>query len=125
MTNASQRRELAQGEARSKIHWGAETEEVLELLRASYGIEGAEAEAIVADAVKSRRTAIRQKAAIALGFAGAGLAVSLAYFGIQGFVGFARIGVGPILMGLLGLSSLLMAARSVRRLLTGEASGSA
>lgn len=123
MNDENRRRELARGEATSKIHWGAEEDEVLELLHAHHGIEGAEAEAIIADAVKARSSAIRHKAAIGLAFAGVGLAVAITYFAIQAYVGFVAIGFGPILMGLLGLASLLMAARSARRLLTGEADG--
>ena len=123
MSDENRRRELARGEAKSKIHWGADTAEVLELLRATYGLEGAEADTIVAAAIKARKSAIRKKASIALLFAGVGLAVSVTYFFIQGSVGFVVIGFGPILMALLGLSSLLMAGRSARRLLTGDSSG--
>jgi hypothetical protein len=123
MTDDPKRRDIARGEAKSKIYWGADVEEVLEHLRANHGIEGEEADAVVADAVKARRSAIRKKAAIGFGFAVIGLAGSITYFAIQGFVGFMVIGFGPILMGLLGLACLSMAGRSVYRLLTGEASG--
>jgi hypothetical protein len=125
MSDDTKRRDLARGEATSKIHWGADVEEALELLRANYGIEGDEADAIIADAVKARKSAIRKKASIGLVFAAIGLAVSVTYFAIQGFVGIVVIGFGPILMALLGLASLAMVARSVHRLLTGEASGPA
>lgn len=119
------RRDLACGEAKSKIHWGAAVDEVLVLLRTNYDIEGDEADAIIADAVRARSSAIRKKAWIGFAFAAIGLAVSVTYFAIQRFVGFVVIGVGPILMGLLGFGSVLMAARSVRRILTGEAPGPA
>jgi hypothetical protein len=125
MKDEAKRRDIARGEARSKIHWGADVEDVLELLRADYGIEGDEADAIISDAVSARRSAIRKKASLALLFAAIGLAVSVTYFAIQGFVGFVVIGFGPILMALLGVASLSMAGRSVYRLLTGEASGPA
>ncbi len=123
MSVDSKRRDLACGEAKSKIHWGADVEEVLQLLHTNYGIEGDEAETIIADAVQARRSAIRKKASIGLGFAVAGLAVSATYFAIQGFVGFVVIGFGPILMALLGFGSLLLAWRNARRLLTGESPG--
>ena len=117
------RRELARGEAKSKIHWGADVDDVLDLLRANYGIEGVEAEAIVSDAIIARRSAIRKKALLALMFALIGLAIPVAYFAIQGFVGFVVIGFGPIFMALIGFTSLSVAGRSIYRLCTGEASG--
>ena len=123
MDNDVRRRELARGEATSKIHWGADAEEVLELLRANYAIEGDEADAIVSNAIEARRSAVRKKASLGLVFALIGLAVPVAYFAIQGFVGFVVIGFGPIFMALVALASLSMAGRSVYRLLTGEASG--
>ena len=123
MNNDDKKRGLALGEARSKIHWGADVDEVLELLRVNYGIEGDEADAMVADAVAARRSAIRKKASIALMFAAIGLAASVTYFVIQRSVGFVVIGFGPILMGSLGLVSLGIAGRSIRRMLTGDASG--
>lgn len=125
MSETEKRRVLAHGEARSKIHWGADVEEVLELLRVSYGIEGAEAESIIAEAVSARRSAIRKKASLALAFAVIGLAIPVAYFAIQGFVGFVVIGFGPIFMALVALGSLSMAGRSIYRLITGNASGPA
>lgn len=123
MSDASKRRALARGEATSKIHWGADANEVRDLLHRDYGIDGDEADAMIAEAVKARRSAIRKKAAIGLGFAAIGLAVSLSYFAIQGFVGFVAIGFGPILMAFLGFASFALAARSAHRLLTGESSG--
>lgn len=125
MSDIEKRRDLARGEAKSKIHWGADLEEVLELLRASYGIEGDEAEAIISDAVSARRSAIRKKALLALVFAVIGLAIPVAYFAIQGFVGFVVIGFGPIFMALMAVASLSMAGRSIYRLVTGNASGPA
>jgi hypothetical protein len=117
------RRRLARGEATSRIHWGAQVEEVFELLRANYGIEGNEAEVIVSDALAARRNAIRKKASIALAFALFGLAVSVSYFAIRGFVGFMVVGFGPILMMLLGLASLVMAFRSIARIMSGDSPG--
>lgn len=119
----SKRRELARGEAKSKIHWGADVDEVRELLRINYSVEGDEADAVIADAVRARRSAIRKKASIGLVFAAIGIAISATYFAIQGFVGFVVIGFGPILMALLGFGSLLMAWRSAHRLLTGDSPG--
>lgn len=125
VNNTGKRRDLAHGEAKSKIHWGADIDEVLDLLRTSYGIEGDEAEAIILDAVAARRSAIRKKAMLALLFALVGLAVPTAYFATQGFVGFMVMGLGPIFMALLALASLSMAGRSIYRLITGDASGPA
>lgn len=123
MNDENRRRELARGEAHSKIHWGADTDEVLNVLRSSYGIEGQEAEAIVRDAIAARRSAVRKKASIALAFAAIGLAVSVTYFAIQRSVGFVVIGFGPILMGALALVSVATAGRSIRRMVTGHTSG--
>ena len=123
MHNDTKRRDIAHGEAKSKIHWGADVEDVLNLLRTDYGIEGDEADAIILDAVCARKNAIRKKASLGLVFAAVGLAVPAAYFAIQGFVGFVMIGFGPIFMALLGVASLSMAGRSIYRLLTGLASG--
>ena len=123
MKDEAKRRDIARSEARSKIHWGADVEDVLELLRADYGIEGDEADAIISDAMSARRSAIRKKASLGLVFAAIGLAVPVAYFAIQGFVGFVVIGFGPIFMALIGLASLSMAGRSLYRMFTGEATG--
>src|SRR5688572_616561 len=98
MIDETTRRYLARGEAKSKIHWGADVEEVLEFLRTDHRIEGDEAEAIIGDAVRARRRAIRKKATLGLVFAAIGLAFPIAYFAIQGFVGFVVIGFGPIFM---------------------------
>jgi hypothetical protein len=125
MNDDAKRRKLARGEAKTKIHWGGDVEEVLDLLRTNYGIEGEEADAIISDAVSARRSAIRKKASLGLVFAMIGLAVPVAYFSIQGFVGFVVIGFGPIFMALLGLASLSMAGRSIYRLLTGKSIGPA
>lgn len=123
MISDDRRRELARGEAISRIHWGADPAEVLELLRTSHRVEGPEADAMLVDAFTARRSAIRKKAWIALVFAAVGLAVPAAYFAIQGFVGFTRIGWGPPFMVSVGLASLALAGRSIYRLITGEASG--
>jgi hypothetical protein len=125
MSDSGKRRDLARGEATSAIHWGRDVEEVLELLRANYGIEGEEADAIISDAVCARRSAIRKKAMLALIFAVVGLAIPAAYFAIQGFVGFVVIGFGPIFMALLAIASLSIAGRSIYRLITGKATGPA
>ena len=89
-------------------------------MRINYGIEGDEADAIISDAIADRRSAIRNRALVGLVFAVIGLAIPAAYFAIQGFVGFVVIGFGPIFMGLLGFASLVMAGRSIYRLVTGE-----
>jgi len=115
--------DFARGEARSKIHWGADIPEVVELLESKYGIAGAEAENIIAAALCERKAAIRKKAAVALGFALVGLGVSVAYFAIQLLVGFVRIGLGSVLMALLGLACAVMAARTGFYAITGEKSG--
>lgn len=123
MTDDSKTREFARGEARSKIHWGADVDEVLDLLHTKYGIGGDEADVIVAEAVTIRKRSVRKKAAIGLVFAALGLALSITYFAIQRSAGFVVIGFGPILMGALGLASLAMAGRSFIRVFSGESSG--
>lgn len=125
MIDEAKRRDLARDEAKSKIHWGADVEDVLQFLRADYGIEGDEADAIIGDAVRARRSAIRKKASLGLLFALVGLAIPVGYFAIQGFVGFVVIGFGPILMSLLAVASLSMAGRSLYRIFTGDVSGPA
>jgi len=83
MSDNGKARNLARGEAKSRIHWGAEVEEVLELLRANDGIEGHEADAIVSEAVSARRSAIRKNATLALVFAVIGLSIPATYFGFR------------------------------------------
>jgi hypothetical protein len=119
------RRDMARGEAKSKIHWGADVEEVLERLRTTHGIEGDEADAIIAEALSQRRSTIRKRAALTLVVAVVCFSMPVAYFAIQGGVGFAVIGFGPILMALLALASLSVGGRSLYRIITGEASGPA
>ncbi len=70
-----------------------------------------------------RKSAIREKALVALNFATVGFAVAATYFAIQEFVGFAVIGFGPIFMAVLGLGSLAMAGRCASRIISGEAPG--
>lgn len=125
MSKNTKNRDFARGEAKSKIHWGADVQEVFDLLRSKYGIDGEEADVIVAEAMAARRRYVRTKASIGLGFATIGLIIAVAYFAIQGFVGFVTIGLGPILMGLLGLASVTTAGRSISRLITGDSSGPA
>lgn len=125
MIDEAKRRDLARDEAKSRIHWGADVEDVLQFLRAEHGIEGDEADAIIGDAVRARRSAIRKKASLGLVFALVGLAIPVVYFSIQGFVGFVVIGFGPILMSLLAVASLSMACRSLYRIFTGDVSGPA
>jgi len=123
MKNDIKNRDFAHGVAKSRIHWGADIENVIELLRADYAIEGDEADAIIANALSSRRSAIRKKALIGSMIAAVGLGICVSYFAIQGFVGFLVIGFGPIFMILLGLLSLSFAGKSVYRLVTGKAIG--
>jgi hypothetical protein len=114
---------LARGEAKSKIQWGADVQEVLDLLRTKYDIVGEEADAIIAEALEARKGQVRHKALIGLVFSLVGLAIPVAYFAIQGFVGFVRVGMGSVLMALFGLVCLLTTARNLARLLTGESTG--
>lgn len=123
MNDDAKRREFALREAKSKIHWGADVAAVLEFLRTDYGIEGDEAEVIISEAVGARSRALRKKAWLSLVFAAIGLAVPVAYFAIQGFVGFVVIGFGPIFMAFIGLASLAMAGRALYRIFTGDSSG--
>ena len=123
MSDSSARRDLAYGEACSKIHWGADGAEVMELLRTNYGIEGDEADEILSAAIVARRSAIRKKAVVALIFAVIGLAIPAGYFAIQGFVGFVVIGFGPVLMGLWAIASLALMGRSIYRLISADVSG--
>lgn len=123
MVDIPRKFEIARGVAKSKIHWGADRDEVLNLLHSDYGIEGDEADAIIEEAFSARKSAIRKKALVALSFVTVGFAVAATYFAIQGFVGFAVIGFAPIFMAVLGLSSLAMGARSARRIVTGVSPG--
>jgi hypothetical protein len=117
-------REFALREAKTKIQWGSDAQEVAALLESSYGVVGAEADAMIEEAFAARRSLVRKKASIRLGFAVVGFVISGIYFGIQLSVGFVRIGFGLILMALLGLASLAAAGSSVHQMITGEASGS-
>ncbi len=114
---------LARSEVISKIHWGAEVDDVIELLRSKYHIVGVEADTLIEEAITIRKSEVRKKAAVRLAFALVGLIISLTYFGIQYFGGFVRIGFGLILMGSLGLTSLTVTCRNIVRAFTGESSG--
>lgn len=116
-------RDFALREAKAKIQWGSDAQEVAALLESTYGVVGSEADAMIEEAFAARRSLVRKKARIRLGFAAVGLAAAGIYFGIQISVGFVRIGFGLILMGLLGLASLAAAGRSVRQMITGYTSG--
>ena len=116
-------REFALREAKTKVQWGSDAQEVVALLQSTYGVVGPEADAMIEEAFAARRCLVRKKAGIRLGFAAVGLAISGIYFGIQLSVGFVRIGFGLILMGLLGLASLAAAGGSVRQIITGDAPG--
>jgi hypothetical protein len=117
-------REFALRAAKTKIQWGADAHEVATLLESTYGVVGPEADAMIEDALATRRALVRKRAGIRLGFAIGGLAISGVYFGIQLSGQFVRVGVGLILMGSLGLTSLAAAANSVRQMITGDAPGS-
>jgi hypothetical protein len=123
MSDAPKNLELVRGEAKSLIHWGKEPQEVADLLRDKHGILGEEADAMIVNALAERKKQIRLKALLRLAFAAVGLVVAITYFAIQSSVGFLKIGFGPILMGSLGLTSLLVAGRSIVVLLVGDASG--
>lgn len=123
MSTGTRTPDLARGEAISKIHWGADIDDVVEVLRTKYNIVGTEADALIEEAIAIRKAEVRKKALVSLVFALVGLVISLTYFGIQYFGGFIRIGFGLILMASLGLTSLTVASRSAVRAFTGESSG--
>ena len=120
MNDVAPNREFARGEVQSMIHWGKDVQEALDLLQTKYGITGEEADAMIVEAFAVRKAHVRKKAMLGLAFAIVGLAIPVAYFGIQRSVGFIVIGYGQILMGMLGLASVAMALRSVVRIFTGE-----
>jgi len=124
MSIDTNRREFALREAKTKIQWGSDAQEVTAMLESTYGVIGSDAEAMIEEAFAARRRLVRKKAGIRLGFAIVGLVISGIYFGIQLSVGFVRIGFGLILMGLLGLTSLAAAGRGLRQMITGDAPGS-
>lgn len=112
------------GEVNSQIHWGREVPEVLALLKTQYGIEGDEANAMIADALAARQREIRKKALLRLIFAILGLAIAATFFVIKSF-SHSTLGGGTALFGALGAISLLAVVRSIRRLLSGECTGPA
>lgn len=118
-------RQFARGEVRSKIQWGAEPEEAIELLQVKYQITGAEADQLVGEALDLRRALVRKKAGIKLGFAAAGLAVAVTYFVIQRSSGMIfQIGARNGLMWSLGITCLVVGVKSAAQMITGEATGS-
>ncbi len=119
MTDKPRNRELARGEAIAKFHWSADAGETLALLEANYGITGADADAIVSEAMAIRKGHVRKRAVIGLVFSFIGLGIAVAYFGIQKFAGFVVIGFGPILMAVLALGSVVMGGRNIARIVTG------
>lgn len=124
MSSAPKNRALLRGEVISRVHWGAADDEVLAYL-AEQGVDADEAEDMLMEAHVARTRAVRGKAILLLVFAVAGILFSGVYFWIQGFVHFIAIGVGPFAMLLVGLCSWYVFFRSIFRLVTGRAPGSA
>ena len=120
--------ELLRQQVISKIHWGTSQEEVLQWLRETHQIVGADADRLLLDADRARRKAIREKAVTRFVLS----LFVLALFCVLGFValsngwiivGSSSLGATVLVLGI-GLACLIYFVRSLRLLLTGDAPGS-
>jgi uncharacterized membrane protein YcjF (UPF0283 family) len=119
--------EMIRQQVISKIRWGASQDEVRQWLQDTHRITGAEADRFVGEAETARRKAVREKAIVQVTLSAAGLAlfciavvVALSHGWIM--VGGQSMAMTVIVFGV-GLVIMLSFIRSLRLLLTGEASG--
>lgn len=88
------KRELLQKQVNAKVYWGARDREVLDWLKEKMGIDGPEADAILATAARARKRSIREHAIYRLAFSAIGLAVAVGFYALQLFGRFVVIGLG-------------------------------
>jgi hypothetical protein len=118
-----ERATLLRQQVHAKVHWGARDWEVLDWLEQRHEIVGAEAEALLAEAHRARRKAVRSRALVMLICSGLGLLGVIGFFALQYMSDRIWVGYGPILVTGFGLTCLGLVIRSVQRLLSGEHDG--
>jgi|GEM_PF-6373438 len=62
MKTPEERKAMLRQQLAAKVQWGAREEEVAEWLKEKFGIEGEEAEALMAEALRTRRNSARERA---------------------------------------------------------------
>jgi hypothetical protein len=118
-----ERAALVRQQVYAKVHWGARDWEVLDWLEQRHEMVGAAAEALLADAHRARRKAVRSRALVMLIFCSVGLLAVIGFFALQYMSDRIWVGYGPIVITGFGVSCLGLIIRSVQRLLSGEHDG--
>lgn len=62
MKTPEERKAMLRQQLAAKVQWGARKEEVAEWLKEKFGIEGEDAEVLMAEALRARRNAARERA---------------------------------------------------------------
>lgn len=107
----------------AKIYWGARDQEVLDFL-GEHDITGSDADALLVDAHRAKRKAVRAKALIMLIFSALGILFAGGFVAIQLWERLFVIGYGSVLVIGIGFASVASFFRSLVLLLTGETEGS-
>lgn len=112
----------------SKIHWGADRQEVADWLQNQHYIMGPQADQLLTEAFHAKARVVRGRAVITLVFSAIGLVLVLGYVYIRYVNGVVFVGpfaiIATILAVIVGAASIRGLFRSLVRLLTGDAPGS-
>lgn len=111
----------------AKIHWGTSTEEVRGWLYEKHHLDENTAEALISEAVRLKRHAVRQKARYSLVISLAGMFLALVCLYIRFFATDTFFRLRPVaLIGALVFAALSVPAffRSLNQLVSGEKAGS-
>jgi hypothetical protein len=103
-----------------KIHWGASRNEVREWLQNQKQVVGEDAEQLIDQGFKARRSEVRQRALLRLIFASIGLFLFGLFLYVQYLGKFLLVGIPVLLVWGLGLSSICVVSHSLFELATGH-----
>jgi hypothetical protein len=124
MRTPEEKAEMLRQQLSAKLIWGARDCEVLDWLEEHYGIIGAGAEHLLAEAHRTKRAAVRGKAWVYLFCSLPGMLLAALFVAFQSMGRFVIIGYGSVLILALGFVSLGVFIRSIFRLITGYTDGS-
>jgi hypothetical protein len=124
MKTAEEREEQLRQQVCSKIRWGTRDQEVLEWLQEKHGIVDERAEAMLVEAHRAKRKAVRVKALFTLVFSALGLVIAGGFIGLQIWDGIFVIGRGTLMVDAIALTCLAAFFRSLMLLFTGRTDGS-
>jgi hypothetical protein len=124
MKTAEEKAEMLRQQVLAKVRWGARDREVLDWLQEQHRITGSEAEALLTEAHRAKRRAVRSKALLTLIFSLFGILLAGGFVGLQLWEGLFVIGRGSILLIVVGFISIGAFCRSLVLLLTGHTDGS-